>query len=357
MAANIPPTEQDYELLSAYLDNQLSAADRTQLERRLAAEPALRAVLNDLQRTVDVLKFTPQLALPRNFTLDVARYRRPTPWWARYRTMQLVGALGTAASIILILLGVTLFSTNLATAPLPAASNAGRNAQTSNSIAAAPTGTATALPTLAAANKSVVPTTTFVVPTLVPTQIAAAGAGQLPSTPTAMAEFSAQSAQPAPGIMSAQAAESTTAPPTQSPSSGPETSAAEVPPAQPTLRLRLTALPPSTDQLYAATSTANEANTGDAAASGFVSSTATPAPTMTIAPSATSSVTPSATVTATKTEASKDTVVAVAPTQAPDSITTRRSAAPPALLIIGIALLVFSVMLFGIGWLRSRLRG
>ena len=42
-------TEQDYELISQYLDKELSQADASRLEQRLAAEPALQASLNELQ--------------------------------------------------------------------------------------------------------------------------------------------------------------------------------------------------------------------------------------------------------------------------------------------------------------------
>jgi hypothetical protein len=352
MAANIPPTEQDYDLLSAYLDNQLSAADRTQFEKRLAAEPTLRTVLNELQQTVAILKATPQLALPRNFTLDVARYRRPTPWWARYRTMQLIGALGTAASIVLIFLGATLFSANQAMVPVSAPYSTAKDVA-SNSVAAVPTQTETIAPTVAAlANKAILPTATLVLPTLVPTRIAAEGGAQLASTPT-LAQYSAQSAPPAPGVMSAQSAQ-VTAPPTQPLTSESHGRSSALAPVQPTLQFALTAVTPNSDQQFAATSTTNEANTGASDAAGFVSSTATPAPTMTTTPSATASVT--------KTQLPTETRVAVVPTQAPTPLvgsatTPQAPAAPPVLLIVGIALLVFSVMIFGIGWLRSRLRG
>jgi anti-sigma factor RsiW len=40
MTSGIPPTEQDFELLSTYLDSQLAETLRTQLESRLATEPA-----------------------------------------------------------------------------------------------------------------------------------------------------------------------------------------------------------------------------------------------------------------------------------------------------------------------------
>ena len=41
-------TEQDYELLSQYLDKELSPADATRLEQRMAAEPVLQATLTAL---------------------------------------------------------------------------------------------------------------------------------------------------------------------------------------------------------------------------------------------------------------------------------------------------------------------
>ena len=46
---NMNITEQDYELLSQYLDRELPPAMQEQLERRLAAEPQLQAVLGRLQ--------------------------------------------------------------------------------------------------------------------------------------------------------------------------------------------------------------------------------------------------------------------------------------------------------------------
>jgi hypothetical protein len=47
--------EQDFEVLSQYLDGELSAADTQQLRHRLMAEPDLRAALNRLQAVNDAL--------------------------------------------------------------------------------------------------------------------------------------------------------------------------------------------------------------------------------------------------------------------------------------------------------------
>jgi anti-sigma factor RsiW len=97
--------EEDLELLSAYLDGELSTAQRTRVEARLAAEPELRSALEELQYVVRTLRTVPTLPVPRDFRLDPAKYGRGTAWWARYGAMRLVGTLGAAAAVALIAVG------------------------------------------------------------------------------------------------------------------------------------------------------------------------------------------------------------------------------------------------------------
>lgn len=70
-------TEQDYELLSAYIDGELNTAEREALEARLMANSALRDELEALRRTVALVRALPELRAPRNYTLDPAVYGRP----------------------------------------------------------------------------------------------------------------------------------------------------------------------------------------------------------------------------------------------------------------------------------------
>jgi anti-sigma factor RsiW len=65
-------TEQDFELLSAYLDGDLSDADRAALEARLAAEPELRRELEALRQTVALVRSLPELKAPRSYALTAA---------------------------------------------------------------------------------------------------------------------------------------------------------------------------------------------------------------------------------------------------------------------------------------------
>ncbi|MEW5830257.1 MAG: hypothetical protein AB1846_15315 [Chloroflexota bacterium] len=109
-------TFRDVEKLSAYLDGQLSRADAARLESRLASDPGLRAVMDDLRRTRAVLRAAPKRRAPRNFTLraESRRVRPPLP--------RLVPAL-RFASVVASLLLVFTFATNFVV-PLSASRSA-----------------------------------------------------------------------------------------------------------------------------------------------------------------------------------------------------------------------------------------
>lgn len=120
-----PLSRDDLEGLSAYLDGALSQKERAALESRLAAEPELRSALNELRRTVTILRAAPRLVAPRNYTLDPARYARRAPWWTRLDIFRSVGMLGAAASTALIVIGVLLGNVGAlpASAPMTGSSN------------------------------------------------------------------------------------------------------------------------------------------------------------------------------------------------------------------------------------------
>jgi hypothetical protein len=67
MTKNISMRE--WEALSAYLDEQLPAKERTRLETQLNQAPELRSALEELRRTRSVLRSQPKVRAPRNFTL------------------------------------------------------------------------------------------------------------------------------------------------------------------------------------------------------------------------------------------------------------------------------------------------
>lgn len=81
-------SEHDELLLSAYLDQQLTVAERVNLERRLEREPVLKAELEALRATVTRLRELETLVPPRSFTLDPATTIRPKFAWPLAWVMQ-----------------------------------------------------------------------------------------------------------------------------------------------------------------------------------------------------------------------------------------------------------------------------
>lgn len=70
------------ELLSAYLDGELSSQERRQLEARLAGDPQLRERLEELRHTVSLVRELPPVPAPHNFLLSpemVGQTRRSAP--------------------------------------------------------------------------------------------------------------------------------------------------------------------------------------------------------------------------------------------------------------------------------------
>jgi hypothetical protein len=62
-------TPRDWETLSAYLDDQLGAQERQELESRLIRFEELNRCLEELRSTRMILRSLPKLRAPRNFTL------------------------------------------------------------------------------------------------------------------------------------------------------------------------------------------------------------------------------------------------------------------------------------------------
>lgn len=67
------------ERLSAYLDGELSEAERARFENRLSQDPALRAELRAMHRTISLMRELPQVTAPRNFILSESMVKRERP--------------------------------------------------------------------------------------------------------------------------------------------------------------------------------------------------------------------------------------------------------------------------------------
>ncbi len=323
MTSGIPPTEQDFELLSAYLDGELAATARAELESRLAAEPALRTAVEGLQGTVALLKAAPRVAPPRNFTLDPAKYRRVAPWWARYRAIQFVGALGTVASIIIIAVG--LLSFNVASSSLK---NSAAPASAAQGAIVAALATATQNPnTLDKAQSA----------PLAPALVNATTTPADTSTSEKAADEAALANDSASGIAS-------TVVPTSFQSAraaAPDQQSAGGGAAAPNAQAAIPTQPPG--------------NILQSGASAKTISTATQTPTATDTLTPTSTDTPTDSPTPLPSATNTPMPATFASPNQKDQPASVPSPLPLFLLAIGIGLLVLSVMLIGVGWMRSRL--
>jgi hypothetical protein len=69
--------EERDELLSAYLDGELSEREEQRLEKQLSQDPALRAELRAMHRTVSLMRELPEVEAPQNFILSESMAKRP----------------------------------------------------------------------------------------------------------------------------------------------------------------------------------------------------------------------------------------------------------------------------------------
>lgn len=111
-------TDQDTELLSAYLDGDLTTAERSALDSRLQAEPELRRELDTLRGTVNLIRALPPIKAPRDYTLD-ARQFRPARLWVF--PLSAVSAISAAAATLLVVLGAITLLSSGAPQALPSA--------------------------------------------------------------------------------------------------------------------------------------------------------------------------------------------------------------------------------------------
>src|SRR5205823_1768454 len=90
--AEQPITDADREELVAYLDGELDAAAEQRIETRLSLEPNVRAEVDALKKTWDMLDHLPRAAPTAEFstrTIDAVSALRPArmgrlPGWVRY---------------------------------------------------------------------------------------------------------------------------------------------------------------------------------------------------------------------------------------------------------------------------------
>jgi hypothetical protein len=87
--------QRDIEILSSYLDGQLSSADAARLEARLRTDPEMRSVLQDLRGARSLLRQLPMRKAPRNFTLTPKMVGKNPPLPRSYPVFKFTAALAS----------------------------------------------------------------------------------------------------------------------------------------------------------------------------------------------------------------------------------------------------------------------
>jgi anti-sigma factor RsiW len=118
MAEHPPITDADRDELVAYLDGEMDAAGQQRVETRLSLEPKVRAEVDALKKTWEMLDYLPRAEPTAEFStrtieavsgLRPARGGRPLPRWAR----------GTAWAAALVAAGILGFLLPGARPPKP----------------------------------------------------------------------------------------------------------------------------------------------------------------------------------------------------------------------------------------------
>lgn len=106
MAAEQNINPQDYELLSAYIDGELSDDERIMLEQRLTTDTFLQQELSSLRNTVSLIHQLPTMTAPRNFSLTAEMMQPPNIIQLQPRRRARVDYLSLVASVLLMVFGV-----------------------------------------------------------------------------------------------------------------------------------------------------------------------------------------------------------------------------------------------------------
>jgi anti-sigma factor RsiW len=213
---------QDFDRLSAYLDDDLSPAEKSGLEARLEREPELKAALDDLRMTVRALRALPSLKPPRNFTLTPAQAQAIRPRRILFPALRTAAAFAALALVFVIVgdLGSAALRPQPAAAPAGVAEKSAAPTEMSAPESAAQGADAALTPSAEAAFEIVAAQTPMVVatetaslaaPASTPAaEIAAGGADTLPPpSPTETADErqrAAETVTPTPATRTSEAA-------------------------------------------------------------------------------------------------------------------------------------------------------
>ena len=108
-------SQNDWQMLSAYVDGELSGEKASRLEKRLEQDQELARSLEQLQKTRQVLRSAPRFSAPRNFSLtrEMVEESSSRTGLFNFHFFRLASALATillAAALVLDFSGLTLWA-------------------------------------------------------------------------------------------------------------------------------------------------------------------------------------------------------------------------------------------------------
>lgn len=95
-------SEKDLELLSSYLDHQLSPSEKEEIRLRLEKEQDLKSALDGLRRTKHILAALPSKPVPRNFTLPIEIKKSRVDFFQVFRAFRFSSAAAVLGLIVLL---------------------------------------------------------------------------------------------------------------------------------------------------------------------------------------------------------------------------------------------------------------
>lgn len=150
--------QRDLELLSSYLDGQLSPSDSARLESRLASDPNLRVVMDDLREARSLLRRLPSRKAPRNFTLTRKMVGQNPPMPRAYPAFRFVTTLATL--LLFFTVGLNFLGSQMAS-QAPGYGMGGGGGETDTFAAQAPAATELPATEAPAAEMAPMPATTL----------------------------------------------------------------------------------------------------------------------------------------------------------------------------------------------------
>mgnify|MGYP000906075040 CR=1 FL=1 len=143
MTDNLHLTEKEVQLLSAFLDGEVSEKERAAASALLASHPAASRFLDDLRNLKSLLHMLPERPLPRRSTLTRQEALAASPGWM-LRGLRLLSSMSAAALVVV--LALDLLGPFAASAPETMLKSAPMEEMAASELMAAPSTADTAAP-------------------------------------------------------------------------------------------------------------------------------------------------------------------------------------------------------------------